>query len=99
MPSMLRAKLGFGDACAHDACRRETPRNKISCLVDKLGTAPLLMRQSLYALLALFPLDELHIRSSATFGIFSGENVDAKGVTMEESIIVAASASVRATST
>mmetsp|Transcript_92592 Transcript_92592/g.267361 ORF Transcript_92592/g.267361 Transcript_92592/m.267361 type:complete len:284 (+) Transcript_92592:66-917(+) len=81
--SMLGAELRLGNAGAHDARGGGAAGDDVPGLVDDLRAAPLLVRQCLHTELALLALDELHIRRHPALRVVSGEEVDAKRITME----------------
>mmetsp|Transcript_35335 Transcript_35335/g.80257 ORF Transcript_35335/g.80257 Transcript_35335/m.80257 type:complete len:443 (-) Transcript_35335:520-1848(-) len=81
--SVLGTELGLGDACAHDARGGCATRDDVAHLVDDLGAAPLLVGDGLDAVLALQPLDELHVGRGAVHAIVLGKVVNAQGVAME----------------
>mmetsp|Transcript_74939 Transcript_74939/g.169718 ORF Transcript_74939/g.169718 Transcript_74939/m.169718 type:complete len:207 (-) Transcript_74939:627-1247(-) len=81
--SMLGSELRLGDAGAHDARRGGASGDDVASLVHDLGSAPLLVRERLHAVLALLALDELHVCRRAALGVVPREEVDAESVAVE----------------
>merc|ERR1712139_599910 len=76
--SMLELRLSH--TCTHDSSRCCAPGYHIDHRIDNVSATPLLMRQRLNTILALFTLDQLHVSGRSTLSVLLGEVIDAEGV-------------------
>ena len=81
--SLAASELLLRNARGHDAGGGQAAAHDVAHLVHDLRSAPLLVGQGLYLVLALLSLDHLHVCRRTVLGVLLGKEINAEGIAVE----------------